>query len=66
MILPRIPSTPTKQTTYSLILTNSNIMLYYSRLIRALGLCARIAYASPPRGLSNSTKTFSPSQVTIL
>src|ERR1700676_4726781 len=48
MILPRIPSTPTKQTTYSLILTNSNIMLYYSKLIRALGLCARIAYASPP------------------
>jgi len=52
MTLPsHLPSTCTKQTTYSLFLTNSNNMLYYRRLIRALGLSVPASLMRPRRAV---------------
>jgi hypothetical protein len=46
-----LPPTPTKQTTYSLSLTNSNNVLYWSRLIRAPGLSVPASLMRPRRAV---------------
>jgi hypothetical protein len=52
MTLPsHLPSTCTKQTTYSLFLTNSNNMLYCRGLIRALGLSVPASLMRPRRAV---------------
>ncbi len=61
-----LSANPTKQTAYSLSLTNSNNVLYYACFLGRGPRLRPTSHGPPPRGPSNFPYTFRPTPVTTL